>query len=267
MGGGKRNKKGGRRKKKGKRRKRNLYSDLYDDDEEDALGWNPYRGSYYRRLRSIPVNVRRRRLFAGAIAGLMPGVNAFSNIVGAVQGILNLFGTHTSEALVGAFRNQGFSSYDSNTEVVVKMGLPTQYFKAYMKGLMKQVIKVPSKYKNAINHIIKYGQFIDDNTWQQQSATFSIGKGGQAKNFQLFTSKDESCGKMNVIVLNTKSTFKLGDDTFVISKSKATFGGAFSTTKLSFQEKPASMSVADVDFVSRYFTAMAMKQVSQAVEV
>ena len=269
-------KKGKRRplaKKKGKRRPRALYVDFYDDDEEDVLGWNPgvatgyARIPYYRRLQSIPMNVPRRRLFASAIGGLMPGVNAVSNIVGAVQGILNLFGSQTSETLVGAFRNQGFSTYDSNTELFVRIGMPTKYFEAYMKTLMWQIIKVPRKYTNAIKHLVTYGQIVDDNTWQQQSATFSIGDGGKAKNFQVFTSRDTRCGKMNIIVLNTMSTFELGDDTFVISKSKATFGGAFSKTKLSFVEKPAALRLADVEFVSHYFTAMAMKEVSQAEEV
>merc|ERR1711871_230162 len=211
----------------------------------------------------------RRRLFADAISGLMPGVNAFSNIVGAVQGILNLFGSHTHEALVGAFQNRGFSDYKSNTEVWIKMGLPEQFYKAYMDDVLKTVIKVPRnrKTKKALKHLIKYGLYVDDNTWQQQSATFSTGSGGKAKNFQVFTSRDSACGKINVIILSTDSTFKLGNDIFVISSSKATFGGAFSTTKLKFEEKPASISIPDVDFVSRYFTALAMKRISESVEV
>merc|ERR1711871_408640 len=60
--------------------------------------------------------------------------------------------------------------------------------------------------------------------------------------------------------ITSKNTFRLKPNLFVITKSKATMGGAFSDTKLVWKTEDAGLKQADLEFVSKYFLATALEQ-------
>merc|ERR1711871_1093026 len=60
--------------------------------------------------------------------------------------------------------------------------------------------------------------------------------------------------------ITSKNTFRLKPNLFVITKSKATMGGAFSDTKLVWKTEDAGLKQADLEFVSKYFLAIALEQ-------
>ena len=70
--------------------------------------------------------------------------------------------------------------------------------------------------------------------------------------------------QVDVLFLTCSQTFKLADDYFVISESKSILGGLFSSTKIKFKKKPASLSTADLMFVSEYFSLLAYQQIALA---
>merc|ERR1719399_240230 len=72
---------------------------------------------------------------------------------------------------------------------------------------------------------------------------------------------------MNIVLVKTDITFKLAPDVFVISKSKATFGGAFSTTKLHWKKNKAALKPQDLQFVSEFFINLGMTRIKQSQEV
>ena len=69
---------------------------------------------------------------------------------------------------------------------------------------------------------------------------------------------------MNIVAVETRTTFDLGKDIFVISKMKAKFGGAFSNTKLTFSEKNRGLKKEEVQFVTTYFAALALQKIKNS---
>jgi len=223
--------------------------------------------SFARRLRTVAKKheaLRGRKLFLGAFNQL---IGAVQGATSAVQGIVNLFGTQTSEALVGQFTDRGFEKFKEKTTITVTSGLPTKYFEAFMKDQLRTVVKVPSKHNDGVDQVIKWGMYTESNSWNAAENTFDINKGGKVKNFQVFLNRNTECEHMNIVLVKTDITFKLAPDVFVISKSKATFGGAFSTTKLHWKKNKAALKAQDLQFVSEFFINLGMTRIKQSQEV
>ena len=223
--------------------------------------------SLNRRLRNIARQAptsRGRRLFLGAFNAL---IGAVQGATSAVQGIVNLFGKQTSEALVGQFTDRGFSKFNEKTTITVTTGLPTAYFEAFMKDQLKSVVKVPKKHKEAVKQIVRWGLYTGSNTWNAAENVFDISKGGNVKNFQIFVNRNYECEEMNIVLVKTDVAFKLAPDIFVISKSKATFGGAFSTTKLHWKSRDAALKQPDLTFVSEFFINLGMNRIKQSRDI
>jgi len=223
--------------------------------------------SFARRLRTVAKKheaLRGRKLFLGAFNQL---IGAVQGATSAVQGIANLVGTQTSEALVGQFTDRGFKKFKEKTTITVTSGLPTKFFEAFMKDQLRTVVKVPSKHNDGVDQVIKWGMYTESNSWNAAENTFDINKGGKVKNFQVFLNRNTECEHMNIVLVKTDITFKLAPDVFVISKSKATFGGAFSTTKLHWKKNKAALKAQDLQFVSEFFINLGMTRIKQSQEV
>ena len=87
------------------------------------------------------------------------------------------------------------------------------------------------------------------------------------KNFQLFVNRNYECEEMNIVLVKTDVKFKLAKDIFVISKSKASFGGAFSSTKLHWKSRDAALKQADLTFVSEFFINLGMNRIKQSRDI
>lgn len=221
---------------------------LHTDVEKRSLGIAPARP--------------RRRLLASVFGALLGAAQGANGIVGTVQSVLNLFGSHSAEVLVGQFRDRGYSHIMSHTKVHVIDGLYTQYYESYMTHLLYDVLKVDkTKFKQEADHMIRTGLYVHRNEWVAESAVFSTGKGGEATSFTIFYNRNYDCEVMNIVAVETTTKFELGKDIFVIAKMKATFGGAFSNTKLSFKEKDRGLTKEEVHFVTTYFAALALKKI------
>jgi deoxycytidine triphosphate deaminase len=225
-------------------------------------------GNFVRRLKTIQkkTNLRKGRNlnFLGAFDAL---VSSVSGATGAVQGILNLFGKQSSESLVGQFQDRGFSHFNERTTITVTSGLPTKYYEAFMKDMLKSVVKVPSKHNDAVKQIVRWGLYTGSNTWNAAENVFDIGSGGKVKNFQIFLNRNTACEEMNIVLVKTDVAFKMAEDIFVISKSKSSWGGAFSSTKLHWKKNKAPIKQADLTFVSEYFITLGMNRIKQSREV
>ena len=169
--------------------------------------------------------------------------------------------------MVGQFQDRGFSHFNERTTITVTSGLPTKYFTAFMKDMLKSVVKVPSKHNDAVNQIVRWGLYTGANTWNAAENVFDIGKGGNVKNFQIFLNRNTACEEMNIVLVKTDVAFKLAPDIFVISKSKSSWGGAFSSTKLHWKKSKAPIKQADLTFVSEYFITLGMNRIKQSREI
>jgi hypothetical protein len=225
-------------------------------------------GNFLRRLKAIQkkTNLRKGRNlnFLGAFDAL---VSSVKGATGAVQGILNLFGKQSSESLVGQFQDRGFSHFNERTTITVTSGLPTKYYEAFMKDMLKSVVKVPSKHNDAVKQIVRWGLYTGSNTWNAAENVFDIGSGGKVKNFQIFLNRNTACEEMNIVLVKTDVAFKMAEDIFVISKSKSSWGGAFSSTKLHWKKNKAPIKQADLTFVSEYFITLGMNRIKQSREI
>jgi hypothetical protein len=225
-------------------------------------------GNFVRRLKTIQkkTNLRKGRNlnFLGAFDAL---VSSVSGATGAVQGILNLFGKKSSETLVGQFQNRGFSHFNERTTVTVTSGLPTKFYEAFMKDMLKSVVQVPSKHNDAVDQVVRWGLYTGANTWNAAENVFDIGSGGKVKNFQIFLNRNTQCEEMNIVLVKTDVSFKMAEDIFVISKSKSSWGGAFSSTKLHWKKNKAPIKQEDLTFVSEYFITLGMNRIKQSHEI
>jgi len=105
---------------------------------------------------------------------------------------------------------------------------------------------------------------VDSNSWQDTQAVFDIGKGGENSVIQVLTAKDMSCNRMSVVIITSKNTFRLKPNLFIITKTKARMGGAFSNTKLVWKTEKAGLSTTDLEFVSKYFLGIALEQLQSS---
>ena len=231
--------------------------------------WHKY--TKFQTIENLPNTRRRLRLSKGRKLNILGAFDALMGSVqgatSAVQGVLNLFGKQSSEALVGQFQDRGFSDFNEATTITVTGGLPTKYYTAFITDMLKDVVKVPSKHKDAVKQIVRWGLHTQSNTWNAAENVFDIGKGGNVKNFQLFINRNIACEEMNIVLIKTDVTFKLAPDLFVISKSKASWGGAFSETKLHWKKEKKPIRAADLQFVSEYFITLGMNRIKQSREV
>lgn len=211
----------------------------------------------------VPVRPRRR-LLASIFGSLLGAAQGANGIVSTVQSVLNFFGSQSSETLVAQFRNRGYSHIQSRTQVHVMNGLLTAYYQGYMRSLLFDVLKIDkTKFKAEAEHMINTGHYVQRNQWIAESAVFSTGKGGEATSFSVFYNRNYDCEVMNIVIVETKTTFNLGKDIFVISKMKAKFGGAFSNTKLTFSEHNRGLTKEEVQFVTTYFAALALDKIKK----
>ena len=98
-----------------------------------------------------------------------------------------------------AIQGRGYETFKMNSKTLQKMGMPMNFYTQFMRELFKYRIKIPSKYIKDLDKLIEKSLISDSNVWSQQIVTFSTGKGGEAKSFQVLTNKDVYCNKMNVI--------------------------------------------------------------------
>jgi hypothetical protein len=249
----------------------------WDQDMQDTLAgfdqfdkkWHKF--TKFQKIEKLSDTRRRLRLSKGRKLGILGAFDALTSSVSgatsAVQGVLNLFGKKSSESLVGQFQDRGFSKFNEKTTISVTGGLPTKYYEAFIKDMLKSVVKVPKKHKDAVKQIVRWGLYTQSNTWNAAENIFDIGKGGQVKNFQLFVNRNTACEEMNIVLIKTDVTFELAPDLFVISKSKSSWGGAFSKTKLHWKKEKKPIKSADITFVSEYFITLGMNRIKQSREV
>ena len=133
--------------------------------------------------------------------------------------------------------------------------------------MLKSVVKVPKKHKDAVKQIQRWGLYTTSNTWNAAENIFDIGSGGKVKNFQLFVNRNTKCEEMNIVLIKTDVTFEMAPDIFVISKTKSSWGGAFETTKLHWKKSKAPIKSEDISFVSEYFITLGMNRIKQSKEV
>jgi hypothetical protein len=136
-----------------------------------------------------------------------------------------------------------------------------------MKDMLKSVVKVPSKHNDAVDQIVRWGLYTGANTWNAAENVFDIGSGGKVKNFQIFLNRNTQCEEMNIVLVKTDVSFKMAEDIFVISKSKSSWGGAFSSTKLHWKKNKAPIKQEDLTFVSEYFITLGMNRIKQSHEI
>ena len=80
----------------------------------------------------------------------------------------------------------------------------------------------------------------------------------------MFANNNQNTSKIDVLFLTQAEEFELAPDVFVISQSHSYLGGIFSSTKLKFEEKPAAITDADLQFVSQYFLLLAYQEIALA---
>ena len=97
--------------------------------------------------------------------------------------------------------------------------------------------------------------------------TFATGKGGEAKNFQVFTYRSmgaDGCEAMQFILIGSTVGFKLAPDIFLISHSSSKMGGAFTKQSLEWKNKERPLSNdKDLEFVNKYFRTLSLSMVQE----
>jgi len=199
-----------------------------------------------------------------------PGGNPFSllmqiiqQITSAWQSIVNAFKSSYKEQLLESHLNNGWSKYKQATKVFKGAGLPYDKMDSFFADI-KSMIAIPANYSKDFDNQVKWIKFFDNTTWSEHNTQFSSGKGGSDNIFTMYARNRDADQKVDVLFLTCSQTFELADDYFVISESHSILGGLFSKTKIKFKKKPASLSTADLMFISEYFSLLAYQQIALA---
>jgi len=210
----------------------------------------------------------RRRLIAGAFGSLLGAIDGISSTVqgvtSAVQGVVNLFGKQSSEAIVNQLTNRGFSEFSANTRVSIS-SMHTSVFDAYVEDTVK-LMKIPKKHNAYVDNLLDKAKYVYKQEWINLDTTFDEKKGGYARNFQIMIYRDVNCETMHLVVVQPNIKYKLKEDLFIISKSKSSMGGAFSSTKLDWKtgKIPKSLDIDTMKFVNEYFQTMALAKLAES---
>lgn len=223
-----------------------------------------------------PVSVTRRRLaeeekkdakpYADFLNAVTNTVNVVDGIANTAKNVINLFASSSTETLTKEFTDRGYDNLDANTVVVIKKNIKMEAFYAVMSHSLKGM-NIPKQYQEGINSLIETALYIEQNSWHENDVTFSTGKGGEAKNFQVFTYRSlgsDGCEAMQFILIGSRVGFDLAPDVFLISHSTSKMGGAFTKQKLEWKNKERPLNNdKDLKFVNTYFRTVSLSMVQE----
>ena len=223
-----------------------------------------------------PVPATRRRLaeeekqdakpYADFLNAVTNTVNVVDGIANTAKNVINLFASSSTETLTKEFTDRGYDNLNANTVVVIKKNIKIEAFYAVMSRSLKGM-NIPKQYQEGINSLIETALYIEQDSWHENDVTFSTGKGGEAKNFQVFTYRSmgsDGCEAMQFILIGSKVGFDLAPDVFLISHSTSKMGGAFTKQKLEWKNKERPLSNdKDLKFVNTYFRTLSLSMVQE----
>jgi hypothetical protein len=246
--------------------------DLTQEEDEESMSEDEFLskwGDYVMRIDSngghdstqkVGSSVSRRQLQADPFSLL---IGAIGKITGAWQSITSAFGSKYSQQLLDTHMDNGWKKFKSATKVFKGAGLDKEKMDSFFKDVRKMA-KIPKNYTSDFNAQIDFIQMFDNLTWSEHNTQFNTGKDGMDTMFTMFARNRDSDGKLDVLFLTCAEQFKLADNYFVISQEKSILGGLFDHSKIVFKKKKASITNADLMFLSEYFSLIAYQQIALA---
>lgn len=189
--------------------------------------------------------------------------DAISSITSSWSSITSAFGSKNEQQLLESHFDNGWKKFKQKTKVFKGAGLKYKNSKSFFKNIIK-MIKLPSQYHSSFYQILDWVKFFDEQTWSEHDTQFSMGKGGDDSTFTMFTRNDQANQKLDVLFLTCAQKFKLADNYLVMSESKSSLGGLFSSSKIKIKKIKAGLKTEDLKFISSYFSLLAYQQVALA---
>ena len=73
---------------------------------------------------------------------------------------------------------------------------------------------------------------MDEETWSAYHILFSVGTQGDCKFVSILAHHNSTSGKIDLLLSDMQSTFKLAPDVMVIQESRSVLGGIYSDSKI-----------------------------------
>jgi len=199
-----------------------------------------------------------------------PGGNPFAMLNSIIQaitgdwlGIVNAFKSSYSEQLDYEQLTRGWSKFKEATKVFKGEGLTYDKAPEFFQDI-QSMIQIPANYSKDFQQMVQFIQFFDKEYWSEHTTTFNIGQGGSASHFTMMANNNQNTSKIATLFLTQTEEFALAPDVFVITESHSYLGGIWSTAKLKFDERPAAISSAQIQFVNQYFLLLAYQEIALA---
>ena len=197
------------------------------------------------------------------LLGLIGMVN---NAVSAASTILSFFGRHYSERLVGHFDNNGYNKFKASAKILHGRGLAYDRVPKFMQ-LLARSKNIPSKYWAEMENAGKWAAYTTSSTVTKQTLLFSAGKGGDASVLQFYIENNREQKKLDVFTMTVDQKFELAPDVFVILEETSQFWGLSKSSKIRFKKMPANIKQDQIQFISDYFSLVALQELAEFLKV
>jgi hypothetical protein len=165
-----------------------------------------------------------------SLGGVGVSFSGFSEILDAVEKTYDLakkiFGSSTKTEIVESYTKLGFESYDNIVTIQYYIGVGASNIDK-LKSIIVRSLAIPADKVEAFNDYIDFADCMDASSWTNFQSFLRADNEGGSKSVQVFFNLDSATNKYNVFVTDTKASFKVADDVYVMKRSKSTMGGMF----------------------------------------
>lgn len=163
-----------------------------------------------------------------------------------------------SDPFVSKLFSNGIKSFKSHSKVSYIQKIDANEFSGFTNYLASS-LRIPSKDRKNFIDTLSASVWMDLNDWKEISFIFNLGK-GQAKFVSIVVANDMSTNKIDVLISDVQSTFEIGDDIFVSTRTKKSFFGLFGSTKLVIKKVPAKMTRKSIELIFKFFKIVAFER-------
>ena len=133
--------------------------------------------------------------------------------------------------------------------------------------LLARSRNIPKKYWGEVENAGKWAAYTASSTVSKQTFTFSAGKGGDASVLQFYIENNREQKKLDVFTMTVDHKFKLAPDVFVILAETSQFWGISRSSKIRFKKMPANIKQDQIQFISDYFSLVALQELAEFLKV
>lgn len=166
-----------------------------------------------------------------------------------------------NDPFVSKLFSNGMKSFQSSAKVQYIQEVDGDELSGFA-NFLAQSLNVPAVKRTSFIETVEASVWIDLNDWKEVSFVFDLGK-GQAKYVSVVSAINTKTNKIDFLVADVQSTFEIGDDIFVSTRTKKSWFGLFGKTELIIQKVPAKMTEKSIELIFKFFKIVAFERFAQ----